>query len=363
MSDLSGLVVSGISLSFRGDAILVDAGLSIPARGTLALLGPSGSGKTSLLRVIAGLQKLDRGRILIDNHEVTDLPPQARNVAMLFQEPALFPKQTIMDNALAAQRARRVPKKDINEATTRILEMMDQFDLAAQRRKPVEVLSGGQMQRAAIVRCLTNAANARLLMLDEPFQSNLNLSLRWSLMTWLKEWLAERDLTCLIVTHEFSEAAYLTENIAVIDQDKHSIVSGKASEFYHRPPSLTVARIVGPTNEWRLDGYGRQPPIAELIPSPVSEKRAVWCMCRPSDVAIDPAQSHFSVKSKIFLGPTVRVQLESLVVPDFLITADVPVSICAELQAACGVRIDRALVSFYDNEQELVSSAIRQAIA
>jgi ABC-type sugar transport system ATPase subunit len=361
MNEGSGLLVRNVSLSISDDdtmrTILDRSNLSIATGETLALLGTSGSGKTSLLRIIAGLQKPDTGRVFIDNVDVTNLPPEARNVSMLFQEPALFPGKTTMENAIAARIAKKLPRKEINEATAEIYQMMDQFQLTLHRWKQVSILSGGEFQRAAIVRCIANATRSKLLLLDEPFQSNLNLSLRWALMEWLKDWLAARQLSCLLVTHDFSEAAFFANRIAVIDEDKHSIITGNPETLYNMPPNLAVARIVGPVNLWELQKFNYKLPVPELQYNPVNENGAEWCLCRPSNVIIDPKGSGFEVKSNSFLGAMIRVELISLVDPNFALIADIPPISASMLQKTCGAHISRDNVSFYDDHQERIIGA------
>jgi len=356
MDNDSGLLVQRVSFSISGQTILDKATVSIPSGATLALLGTSGSGKTSLLRIIAGFLAPDAGRVFVDNRDVTDVSPEVREISMLFQQPALFPKRTILDNALAARVAKRSPQSDINEARSEILGMIDEFRLTAHKRKIADALSGGEFQRAAIVRCLANATKSKLLLLDEPFQSNLNLSMRWSLMEWVKDWLKRRELTCLFVTHDFAEAAFLSSRIAVLDEVTHSITMGDSSTLYNSPPNLAIARIVGPLNEWELRKFAYKLPIPELQQTPVSKARAEWCMCRPSSVGLEPEGTGFKMRSQTFLGSFVRIELNSLAQSGFTITADVPARIADGLQKSCGVRLRPDDVSFYDDQEELIGS-------
>jgi ABC-type sugar transport system ATPase subunit len=354
MNGESGLYVKDVSLAFRSETILSNANLTVEMGGILALLGPSGSGKSTLLRVIAGLQPPDRGRVFIDGRDVTHTPPQERGVSMLFQQPALFPGKTISTNALAARRARKVAKAEITEATAEVLAMMDEFDLTRHKEKVADHLSGGQYQRAAIIRCLTNARGSKLLLLDEPFQSNLNLALRWRLMEWIRNWQRKQKLTCLLVTHDFAEAAFFADRIAVIDDGRGKIVTDHAMAMFNRPPDLEIARIVGPTNEWELRKFAYKLPIPELEPTPPENTGAEWSMCRPSNVTAVPNGMGFEVETRTFLGPWVRLELASIAVPTFKITADMSASAAACIQQTCGLRIERFHVAFYDNRLELL---------
>jgi ABC-type Fe3+/spermidine/putrescine transport system ATPase subunit len=354
MADAYGLEVTGVSLSIGREDILRGISVRVPAGDCLALLGPSGSGKTSLLRIIAGLQKPDAGRVFIDGRDVTNSAPGDRQISMLFQEPALFPGKTIIENALAARLAKGAPKHQVEAAITDASEMIDLFQLTRQKDKPVDVLSGGQYQRAALVRCLVNATDSTLLLLDEPFQSNLNLSLRWELMRCLKEWLSKgsRKLTSLLVTHEFAEAAYFANRIAIIDEATRAAETDSVEGLYDRAANPTIARTVGPINCWKVRSGAM--PLSVLEPDPSWTVAAEQCICRPSRVQILRDRSGFKVINKTFLGSISRIVLSSQSVTDFEITADVPLDDAPEVGQTCGIEISQKYVAFYDANQKLI---------
>jgi ABC-type Fe3+/spermidine/putrescine transport system ATPase subunit len=353
MVDIAGLRISGLSYKIGGQELFSDAELAIPRGEVVALLGPSGSGKTSLLRLIVGFDRPQRGRIIIESEDKTATSPEARKISMLFQHPASFPSKTIMENALAARRARRAPKTEINAATADIADMMEEFDLSRDKDKRVADLSGGEYQRAAIIRCLSNASESVLLLLDEPFKSTLNYTLRWQLMEWLRDWQKKKRITTLLVTHDFTEASFLAERVAVIDKYRKMIVSGDANTLFNRSPNIQVAEIVGATNKWELRKFNYKLPVLGLDLDLVS-KGAEWCVCRPCHIGIDLKGAGFVVVSKTLLGPLVRCVMMSVANPEFKVTADVLPSTGETLRDKCAVKIDCEAVVLYDDRQQRI---------
>ncbi len=175
-----------------------------------ALLGPSGCGKTTTLRLIAGLERPDHGRIFIGGRDVTALPPEQRNAAMVFQSYALFPHLDVFENVAFGLRARKRPKSEI---ALRVADALGYVQLEGFQARKVTELSGGQQQRVALARAL--AVRPAVLLLDEPL-SNLDAALRHATRTQLAQLQRELKLTTIYVTHDQEEALELAHRIAVI---------------------------------------------------------------------------------------------------------------------------------------------------
>lgn len=217
--------------------------LQVHDREFLVLLGPSGCGKTTTLRMIAGLEEVTEGTIMIDGVDVTDLPPRKRDVSMVFQNYAVWPHMTVYDNIAYALKLKRMPKKEIDATVKEVAEMTKIADLLD--RYPSQ-LSGGQQQRVAVARAI--AVKPKLFLMDEPL-SNLDAKLRVATRTELKAIHAKTGATTVFVTHDQSEAMSMADRI-VIMKDGEIVQIGTPDEVYHQSASLFVADFIGtpPTN-------------------------------------------------------------------------------------------------------------------
>lgn len=204
----------------------------------LAVIGPSGSGKTTLLRSIAGFVQLDGGKIYIKGRDVTDLPPEKRNVAMFFQNYALWPHMSVFDNVAYGLKVRKFPKEKVRERVEWALNFLDIGHLAG--RKPSQ-LSGGQQQRVALARAIV--VEPDLLLLDEPL-SNLDAKIRMRIRFELRDILKKLNIATLYVTHDQEEALSIADRIAVMNNGK-ILQIGEPREIYRRPRDLFVADFVG----------------------------------------------------------------------------------------------------------------------
>jgi len=220
---------------------LTEVDLEVQDGQMLAVLGPSGSGKTTLLRVAAGLERPDSGDVLLDGMSVLGVPPERRDLTVMFQKPHLFPHLSVLDNVAFADRLRGRSRSQSRAAAQRYLDLVHLGDLA--RRRPRQ-LSGGQEQRVALARAL--AASRRVMLLDEPF-SAIDTGLRTAMHQLLGEVRAALDPTIVMVTHDLDEAG-LADRVAVL-------VEGRIEQFdtiqalYTTPKTLAVARLVGGFNE------------------------------------------------------------------------------------------------------------------
>ncbi len=206
-----------------------------------SLLGPSGCGKTTLLRLIAGFEQPDSGRILLDGQDITHLPPNHRPVNTVFQNYALFPHMTVFDNIAFGLRVARKPKDEIEHEVMSMLKLVQMEDKA--HHLPSQI-SGGQKQRVAIVRALVN--KPRVLLLDEPLAA-LDLKLRQRMLLELDLIHDQVGITFLYVTHDQGEAMSLSDRIAVMNKGVTEQIAPPA-EVYEAPKTSFVASFIGDTN-------------------------------------------------------------------------------------------------------------------
>ncbi len=215
--------------------------LSIKKGEFFSLLGPSGCGKTTLLRILAGFEYPDTGRVILDGQDITDLPPNHRKVNTIFQSYALFPHMTVWQNiAFGLQIARR-PRAEISEEVDKMLALIQMKD---QAHKRPDQLSGGQKQRVAVARALIN--KPQVLLLDEPLAA-LDLKLRQRMLIELDQIHDEVGITFLYVTHDQGEAMSLSDRIAVMNGGKIEQI-GTPGEIYEAPKSSFVAAFIGDAN-------------------------------------------------------------------------------------------------------------------
>ncbi len=208
-----------------------------------ALLGPSGCGKTTTLRAIAGLEHPEAGHVFFDGEEVTHLPPEKRNAAMVFQNYALFPHMTAGQNVSFGPRARKVPKHEI---PARVQEALALVQLEGYENRPVTDLSGGQQQRVALARAL--AVRPKILLLDEPL-SNLDAELRYSTRQQLAALQRELGITTIHVTHDQEEALELAGRIAVLKVGVCEQI-GTPAEIIGHPATEFVRGFLERQRQW-----------------------------------------------------------------------------------------------------------------
>ena len=263
---MGAIRAEGLRKAFGDVQALDGVSLDVPDGAFFVVLGPSGAGKTTTLRAIAGLEKLDAGSVRLDGLDATRAAPAARDLAMVFQSYALYPKQSVARNIASPLRARRMPADEIRVAVERVAELLHIERLL--ERKPGQ-LSGGEMQRVALARALVREPRAFLM--DEPL-TNLDLKLRVEMRTELTRIHRSLGRTFLYVTNDQVEALSMADRIAVLRAGAVQQV-GAPREIYERPLNRWVAGFVGSP---RINLLPCRPQGSELV------GEHGWTLPRPS---------------------------------------------------------------------------------
>lgn len=279
--------VQGLSKRFRKSRVLEDVSFDVAEGESLVLLGASGSGKTTILRIMAGLEQPDKGRVILHGKDVTDLPARERGVGVIFQAYALFPRMTVEKNIGFGLKIRRRPRKERRETVDRLLKLVQ---LEEHRKKYPWQLSGGQQQRVAIARTL--AYKPQVLLFDEPFGA-LDAQTRVHLRREIRALLRKVKVPSVFITHDQEEALELGDRIAVLN-DGHLEQVGTPDEVYNRPATEYVATFLGAANlllgvitEQSVEiGSARLPAAKET--KRFREGQSVKLVFRPEDVCLSP---------------------------------------------------------------------------
>jgi putative spermidine/putrescine transport system ATP-binding protein len=243
----SAVRLTGIRRTY-GDVVAVDhLDLEIAVGEFFTMLGPSGSGKTTTLRVIAGFERPDAGRVELSGVDVTRVAPSARDVNTVFQDYALFPHMTVLENVEYGLRVKGMPRAKRRQQAQQVLERVRLPHVAA--RKPIQ-LSGGQRQRVALARAIVNSPS--VLLLDEPLGA-LDLKLRQEMQVFLKALQRDLGITFIYVTHDQEEALTMSDRVAVFNEGRVEQV-GTPAEIYEHPQTEFVAGFVGVSNVLERDG-------------------------------------------------------------------------------------------------------------
>jgi putative spermidine/putrescine transport system ATP-binding protein len=283
---MTGVRLDDVSFGYGSTPVVRGISFSVEPSQLVTLLGRSGCGKTTILKLIGGYLTPSSGRIAIRGRDVTDLPPEARNAGMVFQNYALFPHLTARDNVGFGLDVRRVPR---TERDRRVEAMLDRVGLSAEERDRMpSALSGGQQQRVALARALIIEPD--VLLLDEPF-ANLDRHLRDSLRGELRALQRAAGVATIFVTHDQEEALAISDRIGVMSAGR-ILQFGAPEEVYNRPQSPIVARFLGAAN---------------LVDGKLLGRDAALVMIRPENCRLDPEPSEriawpSRVVSVTFLG-------------------------------------------------------------
>ena len=241
MPQATRVVLEDVTKRF-GQTLAVDrVSLQIEPGELVTLLGPSGCGKTTILRIVAGLETATGGRVFIGETEVTRLPPNARDVTMMFQSYALFPHLSVFENVAYGLRVLRWPEGEVRQAVREVLELVGMPGM--EERSP-NALSGGQQQRVALARSLV--LHPKVLLFDEPL-SNLDAKLRKRMREEIRLLQQRLGITAIYVTHDQAEALAISDRIVVIDRGRISQI-GTPLDLYHAPGNRFVAEFIGEAN-------------------------------------------------------------------------------------------------------------------
>ncbi|WP_113704435.1 ABC transporter ATP-binding protein [Nonomuraea lactucae] len=245
MAELNAIELEGVVKEYLSHGEVVQAvkgvTLGIAEGEFFSLLGPSGCGKTTTMRMIAGFEEPSRGMVKLHGQDVTNVPPNKRDVNMVFQSYALFPHMSVWDNVAFGLKQRKTPQEEIRR---RVGEMLEIVDLTGREKRRPREMSGGQQQRVALARALVN--RPRALLLDEPLGA-LDLKLRQAMQIELKRIQREVGITFVYVTHDQGEALTMSDRIAVMNDGLVEQLGGPR-EIYERPASAFVAGFIGTSN-------------------------------------------------------------------------------------------------------------------
>ena len=316
-----GVKVEGLTKRYahrvKGEVFAArDVHLDVAAGEFLTLLGPSGCGKTTTLRMIAGFEKPDGGRVLFGGEDVTVMPANERNIGFVFQNYALFPHLSVAENVAYGLEMRAVAADEI---ASRVSDVLKLVGLAGYEHQFSSQLSGGEQQRVALARAIV--IQPRVLLFDEPL-SNLDAKLRVQMRTEIRALQRRLGITAIYVTHDQEEAMAVSDRIVVMS--KGSVVGqGSAEDLYHRPNTDFVARFIGRVNMVpatvlrvtpggaRVRALGAELEVASI--GQVAEGDAANLVLRPEAivVAAEGAPAHWTatVAERVFLGEKIEYTL------------------------------------------------------
>ncbi|EHI96756.1 Polyamine-transporting ATPase [Clostridium sp. DL-VIII] len=303
---MSYISIKELNKSFTKVKALSNINISIEKGEFISLLGPSGCGKSTLLRIIAGLESLSAGKILVNNNNLVNTPVNKRNMGMVFQSYSLFPNMTTQENIAFGLKLKKASKEEIEE---KVQEIIDLVGLQGREDHYPNQLSGGQQQRVALARALV--VNPDVLLLDEPL-SALDAQIRVSLRKLIKEIHKKFKITTLFVTHDQEEALSISDRIFVMDKGE-IVQQGTPEQIYKQPESKFVANFIGTYNFLKPEFFKGSESNGEIL-------------IRPEHIEITSEEAEtneniFSgtISNVYFLGNVVRL---NVLVNDTMILVD-----------------------------------------
>lgn len=311
---MSYLEIKELQVSFGTLNVVKNVNLSVEKGQFITFLGPSGCGKTTLMRTIAGLEKQQSGKIILEGKEIQETPARLRKMGMVFQSYALFPNLTVYENVAFGLKVKKVKKEILHQKVEKILALVN---LTERKHFYPSQLSGGQQQRVSLARALV--VEPKVLLLDEPL-SALDAKIRKQIQSQLRKIQRELGITMIFVTHDQEEAMVLSDWVYVMEEGR--IVQGANPEtIYAQPNSEFVAQFIGNYNQWT------QEEIDVLLPQTKSQQnRSNSYFLRPELVRLEPTnESDLRIEVKCesvqILGNIVRAHFmagDKAIIADFL---------------------------------------------
>lgn len=340
---MKGIQLQNITKSYDGkEKVIRDFDLTVEEGEFLVLLGPSGCGKSTLLRIIAGLEEVDAGALFLDGVEITDQLPKDRNIAMVFQNYALYPHMTVAENIGIALKLKKVPKAEIRP---RVEEVARTLDIEALLDRKPGQLSGGQMQRVALARAIIRKPHVFLM--DEPL-SNLDAKLRLKTRGEIIKLYRRLGITTVYVTHDQVEAMTMATTI-VLMKDGRVMQKGTPEELYTRPENLFTARFIG-TPEMNLltstvidgaiDLFGERYPVSEI-------EGPVIVGVRSEDIRL-VAGDRYRVEFSENLGSEKLVTVHHVDDPSREVVVKTPATVSYAPEARVGLAVRKEGVHLFD---------------
>ena len=276
--------LKGISKTYDDNCVLDNLNLSIKENEFLTLLGPSGCGKTTTLKIIAGFEESDKGNILFNGEDISQLPPYKRQLNTVFQKYALFPHMNVFDNVAFGLKIKKEAKSKIE---TKVKEMLKLVSLEGFEKRNINSLSGGQQQRVAIARALIN--EPKVLLLDEPLGA-LDLKLRKEMQIELKRIQQRLGITFIFVTHDQEEALTMSDTIVVMNKGKIQQM-GSPEDIYNEPSNTFVAKFIGESNiregimleDYKVKFCDR---VFDCVDKGFNKNESIDIVIRPEDIKI-----------------------------------------------------------------------------
>jgi putative spermidine/putrescine transport system ATP-binding protein len=341
---MSYLSIENVAKQYGGRTVLHDISLELPPGEFLSLLGPSGCGKTTLLRILAGFEQADEGRVLLGDKDITGLSANQRNMGMVFQAYSLFPNMSAADNVRFGLRVRKI---DAAEQRRRVDEMLELVGLAEHADKYPHQLSGGQQQRVALARAL--AIKPTLLLLDEPL-SALDAKVRVQLRDEIRRIQRETGITTVFVTHDQEEALSISDRVAVM-YGGDLVQIGAPADIYQEPAHGFVAQFIGISSVLSGKVVDGDKGVIAINDMQLHAERArgfgpnerVNVYLRPEHVrlgvlngsGLPPDTLPGTVRERVFLGATTRLTIDLDAGEQVL--ADIPTVDASELGIGCRV--------------------------
>jgi len=294
------LRVENLHKQFDARPVLTDIQIDVQQGEILALLGPSGCGKTTLLRLIAGLERVSSGRIYFANEDITEAPPHLRRFGLMFQDYALFPHLNVRDNIAFGLKMKRMDERYYDQIVDRLLNLVH---LPGIGRRNVSQLSGGERQRVALARSL--APEPRMLMLDEPLGA-LDAVLRDDLLIELRQIIKSLNIPAIYVTHDQREAFAISDRCAIMNQGRIEQIDHPL-ELYRHPKTLFTAQFLGMNNILKRADVER---LLGRMPSSGAET----VLLHPIGIAVSESGGVAArIQDVIFLGDALRISADSTV--------------------------------------------------